>query len=174
MKWTFYAGLGVGTAIGMLIAPKSGYEVRNDIGEFARNSLNRENLNEMVEQGRERLDRAMEQGREQVQQVRDRVEPSIDKAKERAREVVEPVVQKLKESYDQAAERAADLKEKTIGAGLLTILNEWSFEKLIAIDGIGPVLASKVIQHRPYESEEQLADLKDLPPSAIENLRKAA
>ena len=47
-------------------------------------------------------------------------------------------------------------------------------ERLIEIDGIGPVLASKIIQNRPYESEQELIESKELPPSAIESLRKAA
>ena len=174
MRWTFFAGLGVGTAIGMLVAPKSGFEVREDIGDFARNSLNREKLNEVLDGGRARMQRAVEHGREQVQNVRDKIEPVVENARERARDAAEPVIRNLRENLDKASEKVADLKEKTIGPGLLTVLNDWSYERLIAIDGIGPVLASKVIQHRPYESEDQLANLKDLPPSAIENLRKAA
>jgi hypothetical protein len=59
-------------------------------------------------------------------------------------------------------------------ATFLEIINEWPEERLIAIHGIGPVLASKIIKNRPYEQEEDLAESKELPPSAIEALRKAS
>ena len=71
MKWTFFAGLGIGAAIGMVIAPKSGSELRGDIGDFARDSY---------EQGREKLQPFIDDAREKVQpaidQVRAHVEPS--------------------------------------------------------------------------------------------------
>ena len=59
-------------------------------------------------------------------------------------------------------------------ATFLEIINEWPEERLIAIHGIGPVLASKIIKNRPYEQEEDLVESKELPPSAIEALRKAS
>jgi gas vesicle protein len=151
MKWTFFAGLGLGAAVGMLVAPSSGAETREGIEEFARNSLTREKLNEVLEQGREQLN-----------SVRDRVQPVMDQARDKVSGVTGRVV-----------ERAANMKDRVLNGGLLTILNEWPHERLIEIDGIGPVLATKIIQGRPYESSEALLEAK-LPPSAIASLKKAA
>jgi|SRR6185369_1225006 gas vesicle protein len=158
MKLAFLAGLGLGAAVGMLIAPKSGVETRNDLEDFARNSLNREKLNEVLDEGRERLQNVVEQGREQVNSVRERVQPVVDAARE---------------GVNSAMERAGELKDSVANRGLLAILNDWPHERLIEIDGIGPVLATKIIQSRPYESLDALENSK-LPPSAIESLRKAA
>ena len=144
--------------MGMLIAPKSGVETRNDLEDFARNSLNREKLNEVLDEGRERLQNVVEQGREQVNSVRERVQPVVDAARE---------------GVNSAMERAGELKDSVANRGLLAILNDWPHERLIEIDGIGPVLATKIIQSRPYESLDALENSK-LPPSAIESLRKAA
>src|SRR4051812_39027352 len=47
----------------------------------------------------------------------------------------------------------------------LEVINEWPEERLITIHGIGPVLASKIISNRPYETEGDLVDSKELPPS---------
>jgi DNA uptake protein ComE-like DNA-binding protein len=176
MKW-FLAGLGFGTALGMLIAPKSGAETRDELLDAAQNKLNdaREKVGPYVDQARERLEPVIQQARERVEpvvnQARERLEPVLNEARER----VEPLVQQGREQLENLADRASDLKDRVArNGGLLAILNEWTHERLIEIDGIGPVLATKIIQNRPYESEEQLAELKTLPPSAIESLRKAA
>ncbi|HET9696082.1 MAG TPA: YtxH domain-containing protein [Terriglobales bacterium] len=158
MKTAFLAGLGLGAAVGMLIAPKSGAETRDELEDFARNSLNREKLNEVLDEGRERLQNVVDQGREQINSVRERVQPVVDSARE---------------GVSSAMGRAGELKDSIANRGLLAILNEWSHERLIEIDGIGPVLATKIIQNRPYESLDALENSK-LPPSAIESLKKAA
>jgi gas vesicle protein len=169
MKLAFFAGLGLGAAIGMLVAPKPGADTRSDLEDFARNSLNREKLNDVLDQGRERLQSAVEQGREQLNSVRERVQPVVDAAREK----VQPLVDSAREGMNSAMDRAGDLKDTVANRGLLAILNDWPHERLIEIDGIGPVLATKIIQNRPYESVEALENSK-LPPSAIESLRKAA
>jgi gas vesicle protein len=147
VSWKFFAGMGIGAAIGMLIAPKSGAELRDDLEDLALDSF---------EQGRERLQAT--------------VEPLVDSVSES----VEEVSARAARIHKDVARKAADLKEQVLHSGLLAILNEWPHERLIEIDGIGPVLASKIIQHRPYESEAALLSAKYLPPSAIESLRKAA
>ncbi len=169
MKLAFFAGLGLGAAVGMLIAPKSGVETRNDLEDFARNSLNSEKLNEVLDQGRERLQSAVDQGRERLDSMRERVQPVVDSARER----VQPLVDSARESVNSAMDRAGELKDTVANRGLLAILNDWPHERLIEIDGIGPVLATKIIQNRPYESLDSLDNSK-LPPSAIESLKKAA
>ena len=169
MKTAFLAGLGLGAAVGMLIAPKSGAETRDELEDFARNSLNREKLNEVLDEGRERLQNVVDQGREQINSVRERVQPVVDSAREK----VQPLVDSAREGVSSAMGRAGELKDSIANRGLLAILNEWSHERLIEIDGIGPVLATKIIQNRPYESLDALENSK-LPPSAIESLKKAA
>jgi gas vesicle protein len=74
---------------------------------------------------------------------------------------------------DAGGEASGDT-ETVVVATFLEIINEWPEERLIAIRGIGPVLASKIIKNRPYEQEEDLIGSKELPPSAIEALRKAS
>ena len=155
----------MGAALGMLVAPKSGSELRDDIQEFARDSY---------EQGREKLEPVLDQAREKVQpameQARQRVEPVLDGIRDR----VDSLTTQAASVRDRVVDRASDLKERVTNGGLLSILNEWPHERLMEIHGIGPVLASKIIQHRPYHSEQQLIDLKELPPSALESLRRAA
>ena len=172
MKWTFFAGLGAGAAIGMLVAPKSGAELRDDIQSFA---------SDTYEQGREKLEPVIEQARQKVQpaidQTREKLEPAVTDARER----IEPIMNDISQSVDRVMAQASDVRDRVVSAaqkagngGLMAILNDWPHERLIEIDGIGPVLATKIIQHRPYESEEALVNSKELPPSAIESLRKAA
>ncbi len=146
----------------MVIAPKSGVELRDDVSDFAKEKLNREKLESLADEGRQRIQSAVQQGRERIQ-------PLVDSA----REHVKPLV-------DEAAERvhsAADSVKKQAGRVRVTfmeVINEWPHERLIEIDGIGPVLATKIIHGRPYKTEEALIEAKTLPPSAIECLRRAA
>jgi gas vesicle protein len=173
MKWTFFAGLGVGAAVGMLVAPKSGVELRDEIQEFAKENLNREKLESLAEEGRQRIQPLMDEARQRaepmVNQVKDRVQPVIDEARER----VEPAVHQARERVQSAVGSVKEQASRMSGT-FLDVINEWSHDRLIAIDGIGPVLANKIIQGRPYKTEEDLTESKTLPPSAIESLRKAA
>ena len=54
---------------------------------------------------------------------------------------------------------------------LLSLLNDGSQDELIAVSGIGPVLALKIVQHRPYRTEQQPLEDNVIPPSAYEALR---
>ncbi len=173
MKWTFFAGLGAGAAIGMLIAPKSGAELRSDVQDFARENLNRERLDSLVQEGRQRI-------QPMVDEARQRVEPVVSEARERIEPVVTGVRQRIQPAVEEARERVEDAAQNVKehanihGGSFLEVINEWPHDRLIAIDGIGPVLAGKIIQGRPYQSEEDLTESKTLPPSAIESLRNAA
>ncbi len=165
MKWTFLAGLGAGAAIGMLVAPKRGAELRDDIRDLAVDTY---------EQGRERVETTIGQARQRVQpainQARERIEPFMEDVSQS----VDRVMAQASDVRDRVMDQASDLSRRMGNGGLMSILNEWPHDKLIEIEGIGPVLATKIIQHRPYESEEALLNSKELPPSAIESLRKAA
>lgn len=82
----------------------------------------------------------------------------------------------------RADEQSSDWKRSTgtqasaasEGDSLMTIINDWPESRLIEIEGIGPGLALKIIQSRPYRTESDLTEAKFLPPSAIDALRKAA
>ena len=69
----FLAGLGIGTLIGVLYAPKAGKETREDIANSARDA--KEKAAELVEQGRQKAGEIIEEGKRQAQE-------SIDKGRE--------------------------------------------------------------------------------------------
>ena len=105
----------------------------------------RENLH------REKLDSLMQAGRQRIQ-------PLVKETRERVAAALD------------TAQAGANLRSSRF----MEIINEWPHNRLIAIDGIGPVLASRIIQGRPYKSEDELTQSKTLPPSALDSLRKAA
>ncbi|HZU44684.1 MAG TPA: hypothetical protein VE994_18545 [Terriglobales bacterium] len=57
--------------------------------------------------------------------------------------------------------------------GSATRLNTISREELLEIYGIGPVLADKIIQNRPYNRAEEVVERGILPQSTFGNLREA-
>jgi gas vesicle protein len=87
---------------------------------------------------------------------------------------------RLGENFNQApsGERTRSAVTQSATASkrdsLLAIINDWTEARLIEIDGIGPVLALKIIQNRPYSTASELTDAKILPPSAIDALQNAA
>jgi DNA uptake protein ComE-like DNA-binding protein len=105
-----------------------------------------------------------------VEGVRRKVEPALQRVQDR----IEPLVEEGREKLNAASKQVSKAVENVSSGGLLAILNEWPHEKLIEIPGIGPILATKIIQNRPYKSEHDLINSKELPPSAIANLRKSA
>ena len=60
----FLAGLGIGALIGVLYAPKSGRETRDDLASGARDAT--EKANQYVQQGKEQLNTYVEQSKGQL------------------------------------------------------------------------------------------------------------
>jgi gas vesicle protein len=162
---SFITGLSLGAAVGLLLAPKSGRETRNDLQELARDSYEggRDRLQELLERANERMPPIVEKARQGIDAARERIQPAADQVSEQASQVREQVKEKVAEETQSSGRN-----------DLMSILNDWPHERLIEIDGIGAVLASKIIEDRPYDSEEDLIESKQLPTSAIESLRKAA
>lgn len=145
----FLTGLSIGAALGFLYAPKSGRETRQQF----RRSANR---------------RANEIG-ERLESLTRPVSRHARRAGSQ-RSARGPATEFYRASGSQTQ---AGTVEPRKSVNFLDIVNEWPVERLIEIDGIGPVLAGKIIKNRPYESETDLIDSKELPPSAIKALRNA-
>ena len=106
MKWSFFAGLGMGAAIGMMCAPKSGVELRDDLQELARKSY---------EQERDRLQPVIDGARGKIgpiaSQVREKAGPAISEAREKAR----PVLDNIRESVDNVMTQASSVGDRVAG-----------------------------------------------------------
>ena len=144
----FLAGLGIGALIGVVIAPRKGEETRQALADAANERFGgiKDDLNQHLDEFKKSANESITNLKEQVGQQVSNVRESVNTAKEKI----------------------------TGGSSLMEILNDWPQERLIEIDGIGPVLASKIIENRPYKADTDLVESKILPPSAIEALRKAA
>ncbi len=71
----------------------------------------------------------------------------------------------------QRAARAKTPEQRSTTTG--TDLNSISREELLQVFGIGPVLADKIIQNRPYAREEDVVERGILPQSTFEKLQEA-
>ncbi len=96
LAW-FLAGLGVGALVGILYAPKSGRETREDIAQGAREGTEylrartreaAENVTALVDKGRD-SERLCRQGKEQVGEYVDRGRDAIDRGRAQWEEFVE-------------------------------------------------------------------------------------
>jgi gas vesicle protein len=69
----FAVGLGIGAAIGVLLAPKAGEETRDDIADSAK-----EGVDQAVSKGREWAGRAQKATSEAVNEAKNQVRDAID------------------------------------------------------------------------------------------------
>ncbi|MEG9434283.1 YtxH domain-containing protein [Terriglobus sp. ADX1] len=76
----FLAGLGIGALVGVLYAPKSGRETREDLAAQARDA--KEKANQYVEQGRDQINDYVDKGREYYDKGRTQWSQYVDKGKE--------------------------------------------------------------------------------------------
>jgi DNA uptake protein ComE-like DNA-binding protein len=73
------------------------------------------------------------------------------------------------QSPDEAPVRKEPASEKEV-RGTADPLNTMTREELMEVNGIGPVLAEKIISNRPYSSTEDLHQRGILPQSAFDEL----
>lgn len=80
----FLAGLGIGAAIGVLYAPKSGRETRDDIARYAQEGT--EQVKQRARQYREQANTWVERGKDVVAQQKDQIRSAVEAGKQAYRE----------------------------------------------------------------------------------------
>ena len=66
-------GLGIGAAVGLLLAPKTGKQLRKDLRRSYEDAL--DTISEWSDEAKERFDEAVEKGAEFTEELRERTEP---------------------------------------------------------------------------------------------------
>jgi len=69
-------GLGVGAALGMLLAPKAGRQIRKDLRRSYEDAL--ETISEWTDEAKDRFDEAVEKGADFADELRAKAEPLTD------------------------------------------------------------------------------------------------
>lgn len=80
----FLAGLGIGAAVGVLYAPKSGGELRQQIREVAEDGRN--SVKERARQAREQAGSWADKGREYMSQQKDQIRSAYEAGRQAYRE----------------------------------------------------------------------------------------
>ncbi len=80
----FLAGLGIGAALGVLYAPKSGRETRDDIARYAQEGS--EQIKERAKQYREQANQWVERGKDMVSQQKEQIRSAVEAGKQAYRE----------------------------------------------------------------------------------------
>jgi len=80
----FLAGLGIGAAVGILYAPKSGDEMRQQLRDVAQESSN--TVRERARQAREQAGSWAEKGRDYLNQQREQIRSAVDAGRSAYRE----------------------------------------------------------------------------------------
>lgn len=101
-------GAAVGVAAGMLLAPKSGKETRDDI--VAKATEAQEKTQELMEQTRDRVEQIYDQGRDMVAEKRDWAVDALHSGKEALLGLRDEAQQDTKELAKSAHSRAKKLK----------------------------------------------------------------
>jgi len=66
-------GLGIGAAVGLLLAPKTGKQIRKDLRRSYEDAL--ETISDWSDEAKERFEEAIERGTEFTEELRERAEP---------------------------------------------------------------------------------------------------
>ena len=80
----FLAGLGIGAAVGILYAPKSGDELRQQLREVAEDGTNK--VRESARQAREQAGSWAEKGRDYLNQQREQIRSAVEAGRSAYRE----------------------------------------------------------------------------------------
>jgi gas vesicle protein len=80
----FLAGLGIGAAIGVLYAPKSGRETRDDIARFAQEGT--EQVKARAKQYRNQAGEWVDRGKEVVSQQKEQIRTAVEAGKQAYRD----------------------------------------------------------------------------------------
>ena len=80
----FLAGLGIGAALGVLYAPKSGKETRDDIARYAQEGS--EYVKDRAKQYKEQANTWVERGKDVVSQQKEQIRSAVEAGKQAYRE----------------------------------------------------------------------------------------
>jgi competence protein ComEA len=139
----FLTGLGIGVGLGVLFAPDSGAATRKKVGERFRHWS-------------ESLSRQAENLKTLAPGMGDRVYETAANASGKASEVPP------KASADR--ESASSDRDE--------LINTVGREELMNVNGIGPVLADRIISGRAYSSRGELVERGILPQSTFDELER--
>jgi DNA uptake protein ComE-like DNA-binding protein len=152
---SFLTGLGVGIVGGILVAPKRGSETRRQIADKA---------GELGDRAGEQLDR--------LKQTAGDPNKAIGRLKRQAKSYARQVSDGASNATEKVKEAAQSFASRT-GVGPLAMLNTGSREELLRVYGIGPVLADKIINGRPYTSEREVVEREILSESTLKELERS-
>jgi gas vesicle protein len=188
MMRNFLTGLGLGFGVGMLIAPQSGEETRDQLR--ARIGAIGSRAEEAGDELRERAGDSAEELRGRMQDVAARVRRQAEQFGDTWRDKVGDL--RSPRSYAASSERSSrrpgaerhrdsnardsNARDSNARSSNATgrpaqLLNNGSREELLAVYGIGPVLADRIIQNRPYSSVEEAVERDVVSQTVIAELR---
>jgi gas vesicle protein len=105
LAW-FLAGLGIGTLVGVLYAPKAGKETREDLANASRDAQAK--AAELVEQGRQKANEYVEQGKQYVEQGKQKAAELVEQGKQQASASID----KGREYYEKGRTQWSQYAEK--------------------------------------------------------------
>jgi len=138
----FLAGLGAGVALGVLLAPNSGTEVRDRLRFRGRVLANR--------------------FKQRTGRLGQRLKRRFNNLQRQAADLTDSAGSQIKTAAQTVASK--------VGIGGLAKLNTASREELMSINGIGPVLADRIIASRPFTSTQQVLEQGLLPEPTFHEL----
>ena len=140
----FLTGLGIGVGLGVLFAPDKGEATRTKV--------------------RERLNSVFREFGGQVGEAN----VAVDETESILSEASSGGPDQVRSEFSTRGDQAREIRPSASSDPI----NSLSREELLNVNGIGPVLADKIISGRPYSSRQDFVERGILPQSTLEELER--
>jgi competence protein ComEA len=139
----FLSGLGIGMGLGVLFAPDNGEATRKKVWDGLRK------WSESMSRQAEGIKAATESARERISGAATNGSANV---------------------ADLPPKK--DVKGEAAPSAIHELINTVGHEELMSVNGIGPVLADRIISSRPYSSPSELLERGILPQSTFDELER--
>jgi competence protein ComEA len=169
MVKSFVLGLGVGTTVGLMYAPKRGSETRAGVAGRFREAIKavKDNWQAGNGDGNSKPDPGKPEPKSNESSSGDSRQSSPESTSSKT-----SFFQPRPTSKQSTKTSAIGQTGSPANAAVTNVLNTAKKDELMEVNGIGNATAKRIIKHRPYDNAEKVLEERVLPEETFEKLKE--